>query len=101
MIKTPKKRKSGGRSKGAKGRVYRVPCAACGKLVPRDKAKKIVEFKSIVTPDLAVELRKKGAYIPKVKVVKYYCISCAVYRGLYPPRAKDERKKRLRRRKRK
>ncbi|MDO8055733.1 MAG: hypothetical protein Q6361_02625, partial [Candidatus Hermodarchaeota archaeon] len=36
----PSKRKSGGRSKGATGRGATVQCSQCGKVVPRDKAKK-------------------------------------------------------------
>ena len=87
----PKKRRSGGRSKGSKGSVRRVQCAACGKLVPIDKAKKVTTRVSFLDPSLAKELRRKGAYISTPTVVKYYCISCAVHRGISPPRSKEER----------
>jgi small subunit ribosomal protein S26e len=88
----PKKRKSRGRSKGGKGRSELVHCSGCGCLVPRDKAKKVTAWVSFVDPVLAKELRAQGAFIPREKVVKYYCISCAVYRGIVKVRAKEERK---------
>ncbi|RLG92391.1 MAG: 30S ribosomal protein S26e [Candidatus Hecatellales archaeon] len=88
----PKKRKSRGRSKGGKGRSELVHCSGCGCLVPRDKAKKVTTWVSFVDPALAKELRAQGAFIPREKVVKYYCISCAVYRGVVKVRSKEERK---------
>lgn len=88
----PKKRKSRGRSKGSSGRKELVACAFCGKLVPRDKAKKITRYVSPVDPALARELRKQGAYIPREKVVLHYCISCGIYRSLIKIRAEEERK---------
>jgi small subunit ribosomal protein S26e len=88
----PKKRKSRGRGKGGKGRSDVVQCTACGCLVPRDKAKKVTKWVSFVDPVLAKELRAQGAYIPREKVVKYYCVSCAVYRGIVKVRAKEERR---------
>ena len=88
----PKKRKSRGRGKGGKGRNELVHCSACGSLIPRDKAKKVTKWVSFVDPVLARELRAQGAYIPREKVTKYYCISCAVYRGIVKVRSKEERK---------
>lgn len=88
----PKKRKSRGRSKGGKGRSELIHCSNCGMLVPRDKAKKVSTWVSLVEPSLAKELRAKGAYIAKQKVVKYYCVSCAVHFGVAKVRAKEERK---------
>ena len=88
----PKKRKCRGRSKGGKGRSELVHCSGCGCLVPRDKAKKVTTWVSFVDPALAKELRAQGAFIPREKVVKYYCISCAVYRGVVKVRSKEERK---------
>ncbi|MCD6445390.1 30S ribosomal protein S26e [Candidatus Bathyarchaeota archaeon] len=96
----PYKRKSRGRSKGGKGRSGYVQCAGCGELVPRDKAKKVTRRVSVVDPALAKELRQKGAYISAPVETKYYCISCAVHRGIVKVRAKDERRKRLRRKRR-
>ena len=88
----PKKRKSRGRSKGGKGKTGVVQCSGCGCLVPRDKAKKVTRWVSFVDPALAKELRAQGAFIPREKVVKYYCVSCAVYRGIVKVRAKEERR---------
>jgi small subunit ribosomal protein S26e len=87
----PKKRKSRGRAKGSKGRSNVVQCSGCGKTVPRDKAKRVSHFVTFVEPTLARELRSKGAIIPREKVSKLYCISCAVHRGVVKVRAKAER----------
>jgi small subunit ribosomal protein S26e len=70
----------------------------CGQLVPRDKAKKVTRRLTIVEPSLAKELRQKGAYIAAPMDTKYYCISCAVHRGIAKVRAEDERRMRYRRR---
>ena len=88
----PKKRKSRGRSKGSKGRTEFVQCSMCGALVPKDKVKKVTTWRSLVDPQLERELRAKGAFIPRQKVLKYYCVSCAVYRGVVKVRSKEERK---------
>ncbi|MFX1520321.1 MAG: 30S ribosomal protein S26e [Promethearchaeota archaeon] len=88
----PKKRKSGGRSKGGKGRGGQVQCSFCGKLVPRDKAKKVTRYVTLVDPRIAKELRQQGAFIPRRRVTKTACVSCAVHRGLVKVRSKDERR---------
>jgi len=88
----PKKRKSRGRGKGGKGRQKFVQCSACGRLVPIDKAKRVTRWVSILEPTLSRELRKKGAYLPKVRRTEYYCISCAIFRGIVSPRSKKKRK---------
>jgi small subunit ribosomal protein S26e len=88
----PKKRKSRGRSKGSKGMSSRVQCDGCGAWVPRDKAIKITKPVSIVDPQLARDLVKQGAFIYKRIVMKYYCVSCAVYQHVVGPRQKSERK---------
>lgn len=70
-------------------------------MVPRDKAKKVTTRPSFVNPMLAKELRKQGAYISVPQKTRYYCVSCAVHRGIVKVRAEDERKiarKRRRRR---
>jgi small subunit ribosomal protein S26e len=87
-----KKRKSGGRTKGKKGRGQTVQCSLCGRMVPADKAKKQTKYVSLVAPQLARELRKAGTHIPTRRVTKYYCISCAVHRGRVKIRSKDDRK---------
>ena len=96
----PMKRKSRGRSKGSKGRSGFVQCSMCGELVPRDKAKKLTRRTSLVDHTLAKELRQKGAYFPTRVQTKYYCISCAVHRGVVKVRSRSERKTRPRRRRR-
>ncbi len=96
----PFKRKSRGRSKGSKGSSGAVQCAMCGQLVPRDKAKKVTRRLSIVDPALAKELRQKGAYIAVPSDTKYYCVSCAVHRGIVKVRAEEERRLRMRPRRR-
>lgn len=87
----PVKRKSRGRSKGGKGRSGFVQCVSCGQMVPRDKAKKVTRRVSMVDYALAKELRQKGAYITAPVQTKYYCVSCAVHRGVVKVRAKNER----------
>jgi small subunit ribosomal protein S26e len=94
----PVKRKSRGRSKGGKGRGALVQCSGCGALVPSDKAKKVSRRVTLVEPTLARELRQKGAYIPGHVNTKYYCVSCAVHRGVVKVRARDDRKSAWRRR---
>ncbi|MCS7120232.1 MAG: 30S ribosomal protein S26e [Nitrososphaerota archaeon] len=88
----PNKRKSRGRSKGQKGRSSVVQCSGCGELVPRDKAKKTTRRLSFVDPILSKELRQKGAYLPTYATTQYYCVSCAVHRGIVKVRAKELRK---------
>ena len=94
----PKKRKSGGRSKGGQGRSGRVQCSYCGAQVPRDKAKKITRYTSLVDRRLLKELRNQGAQIARYQTTKYLCISCAVHRGVVKVRRKVERKTRIKRR---
>lgn len=90
----PNKRKSRGRSKGQKGRSSVVQCSGCGELVPRDKAKKTTRRLSFVDPTLFKELRQKGAYLSSPVTTHYYCISCAVHRGIVKVRSKELRKTR-------
>ncbi|MCS7366217.1 MAG: 30S ribosomal protein S26e [archaeon GB-1867-035] len=90
----PKKRKSRGRSKGSKGKEDKVQCDSCGAWIPRSKAKKITRFLSPVDPQLAKELEKKGAIIQRIPVTKYYCVSCAIFRGIVKIRSREERKRR-------
>ncbi len=87
----PQKRKSRGRAKGGKGAASRVQCAQCGSSVPRDKAKKVTVPVRLVDSALAKELREKGAILPHSFAEKWYCVSCAVHRGIVNVRAKAER----------
>jgi small subunit ribosomal protein S26e len=87
----PQKRKSRGRTKGHKGRSGMVQCDSCGSLVPRDKAKTVTRYSSLVDRTLAKELQAQGAFIPRGKAEKHYCISCAVHRRVVKVRAKNKR----------
>ncbi len=86
------KRKSRGRKKGGKGSSGMVQCSMCGEMVPRDKAKKLSRRVSLVDSSLYKELRQKGTYISSHVSTKYYCVSCAVHRGVVKVRSRDERK---------
>ena len=87
----PQKRKSRGRAKGGKGRSSLVQCSQCGGYVPRDKAKKVTVPVRLVDSSLAKELREQGAILPRSFSEKWYCVSCAVHRGVVNVRAKIER----------
>ena len=89
----PVKRKSRGRSKGGKGKSSMVQCSSCGQLVPRDKAKKASRRVSLLDSTLIKELRQKGTYVASRTETRYYCVSCAVHRGVVKVRAKGERKR--------
>jgi len=67
-------------------------------MVPRDKAKKSSRRTTLVDPALAKELRQKGTYISSSFDTKYYCVSCAVHRGIVKVRAEKERRMRPKRR---
>lgn len=91
----PKKRKNRGRHKGDKGKEPMVYCDNCGKLVPRSKAVRVTVPYSPVPGDLARELEKQGAIVPRYYVTKTYCINCAIYLGILKVRAEDERKRKI------
>ena len=93
-----KKRSSGGRGKGDKGSSGLVQCSICGAQVPRDKAKRQTKYTSLVDSRLLKELQQQGSSITRTRVTKYYCISCAVHRGVVKVRGKDERRDVLHRR---
>jgi len=88
----PKKRSSGGRSKGGKGRAGTVQCSFCGAQVPKDKAKRTTRYTSLVDSRLLKELQQQGAQIARYRTTKYLCVSCAVHRGVVKVRSKVERK---------
>lgn len=91
----PKKRKSRGRHKGDKGKEPMVQCDECGALVPRSKIVKVTRRYAPIDPQLAQELRSKGAIIPTYEVTKNLCIRCAIFRGIIRIRPEEERKKKL------
>lgn len=91
----PKKRRSGGRTRGKKGVGTQVSCAACGQLVEKSKAKKFTTYSSGIEYKLAKEIQSEGGYIPRQKKVQYYCVSCAIHRHkIRPGRKREERKRR-------
>ncbi len=94
----PVKRKSRGRSKGGKGKGGLVQCHGCGQQVPRDKAKRVSRRVSMVDYALSKELRQKGTYIASPIETKFYCVSCAVHRGVVKVRSRTDRKQKRRRR---
>ena len=96
----PKKRKSGGRSKGGSGRSGMVQCSYCGAQVPRDKAKRVTRYTSLVDRRVLKELQDQGASVARYQTTKYLCISCAVHRHVVHVRSKDDRKTHTRRRRR-
>ncbi len=89
----PKKRKNRGRHKGDKGKEGYVQCDNCGKLVPRSKAVRVTVPVMPVDPQLARELEKQGAIIPRYRVTKTLCINCAIFYGVIKVRPEEERKK--------
>lgn len=62
-------------------------------MVPRSKAVRVTFTYSPVPPDLAKELEKQGAVIPKYQVTKTLCINCAIFFGILKVRPEEERKK--------
>jgi small subunit ribosomal protein S26e len=88
----PQKRKSRGRSKGGKGRGSFVQCSQCGSLVPRDKAKRQTRYKSLVDSSLAKELRAQGTMFVRPKITRWFCVSCAIHRGVRKVRSKASRR---------
>lgn len=94
----PSKRKSRGRSKGSKGSGTTIQCGSCGQVVPRDKAKRSTRRVSLVDHQLGKELRAQGTYLASWTDTKWYCISCAVHRGIVKVRSEVDRHSRERRR---
>jgi small subunit ribosomal protein S26e len=52
----------------------------------------------LVEHQLAKELRAKGTYLASWSDTKWYCISCAVHRGIVKVRSEADRHSRGRRR---
>ena len=88
------KRASRGRRKGGKGSSDRIQCTNCGATVPKDKAKKVTSRLNLVEHSLAKELRAQGAYIASPRVLKWYCISCAIHFGILKIRSEARRRDR-------
>jgi len=54
--------------------------------------KRVTSWVSLVEPTLAKELRSKGAYIARQRVMKNLCVSCAVHFGVSKVRSAEERR---------
>jgi len=89
----PIKRKNRGRRKGDKGSEGMVQCDNCGAFVPRSKITRVTRRVSLVSGDLARELKKQGVYIAESVVTKNLCISCAIHYGVLKVRAREARKR--------
>ncbi|HDD40198.1 MAG: 30S ribosomal protein S26e [Thaumarchaeota archaeon] len=89
----PIKRKNRGRGKGSKGHEPMVQCDNCGAFVPRSKIQRVTRRVSLVSGDLAKELKKQGAYIAENVITKNLCISCAIHYGILKVRPRETRKK--------
>ena len=68
--------------------------------MPRDKAKRVTRYTSLVDRRVLKELQAQGASVARYQTTKYLCISCAVHRHVVHVRSKDDRKTRTRRRRR-
>ncbi len=90
----PLKRESLGIIKVGKVSSYRFQCTNCGATVPKDKAKKVTSRLNLVEHQLAKELRAQGAYIASPRVLKWYCISCAIHFGILKIRSASKRRER-------
>ncbi len=90
----PFKRASRGRRKGGKGSSDRIQCTHSAATVPRDKAKKVTSRLILVEHTLAKELRAQGAYIASPRILKWYCISCAIHFGILKIRSESKRRER-------
>ncbi len=88
----PFKRKSRGRAKGAKGKEPMVQCDNCGAYVPRSKIQRVTRRVSLVSKDLAKELKQQGVYLAENVITKNLCISCAIHYGILKVRPREERK---------
>ncbi|RLG42235.1 MAG: 30S ribosomal protein S26e, partial [Thermoproteota archaeon] len=47
---------------------------------------------SPIRGQISSELERQGTYVSRKPVTRYYCISCAIHRGIVRPRAEEERK---------
>ena len=68
--------------------------------MPRDKAKRVTRYTSLVDRRMLKELQDQGAQVARYRTTKYLCISCAVHRHVVHVRSKDDRKTKTRRRRR-
>ena len=92
VIFVPKKRKNRGRHKGDKGKKSIIYCDNCAKMIPRSNTVRLPVPYSTIPADLAKELEKQGAIVPRYYITKTYCINCAIYLGIIKVRSEDERK---------
>ena len=58
----------------------------------KDKAKKVTSRLSLVEHQLAKELKAQGTYIASPKILKWYCISCAIHFKILKIRSSAKRR---------
>ncbi len=65
-----------------------------GKILCTDCHKKVTSRLNLVEHTLAKELRAQGAYIASPRILKWYCISCAIHFKILKIRSESKRRER-------
>ena len=63
-----------------------------GRQYQRTRQKKVTSRLSLVEHQLAKELRAQGTYIASPKILKWYCISCAIHFKILKIRSSAKRR---------
>ncbi|KAL0263922.1 UNVERIFIED_CONTAM: hypothetical protein PYX00_011237 [Menopon gallinae] len=94
----PVKRKNHGRAKKNRGHVKLVRCDNCASAVPKDKAIKRFQIKSLIEAAAHEDVRTATIYeeyeVPKFFHKNQYCVSCAVHLKVVRCRSAEGRKDR-------
>jgi len=94
----PVKRRNHGRSKKNRGHVNFIRCDHCTCAVPKDKAIKRFQIKSLIEAAAHEDVRTATIYeeyeVPKFFHKNQYCISCAVHLKTVRSRSAWARKER-------
>jgi len=65
-----------------RGKEKRIVCSACGGLVEKSKAKRVVRSYNITDPTIRKELQQQGSILHKFRKEEYYCVKCAIHIGI-------------------